>query len=109
MEGDGDPARAVEPHKIDTSDLVLVRLDHVSKGSWQAQLQLIRPWSCESLNFMSCLAFSLFSGLVAHHVHLTSRLFHFAFSPHLSSYTARCSYRRSGCLLVLVCITCVCF
>lgn len=43
MEEDGDPAWAVGPHKIDVFDLVLVRLDHVSKGSWQAQLQLLRP------------------------------------------------------------------
>jgi len=43
MEEDGDPAWAVGPLKIDTFDLVLVRLDHVSKGSWQAQLQLVRP------------------------------------------------------------------
>ncbi|KAH9967217.1 hypothetical protein BC827DRAFT_574723 [Russula dissimulans] len=43
MEEDGDPAWAVGPGKIDVSDLVLIRLDHVSKGSWQAQLQLIRP------------------------------------------------------------------
>jgi hypothetical protein len=45
MEEDGDPIWAVGPgpHRIDLSDLVLVRLDHVSKGSWQAQLQLIRP------------------------------------------------------------------
>jgi len=34
---------AFGPFKIDTFDLVLVRLDHVSKGSWQAQLQLVRP------------------------------------------------------------------
>jgi hypothetical protein len=48
MEEDGDPIWAVGPgpHKIDVFDLVLVRLDHVAKGSWQAQLQLIhpRPW-----------------------------------------------------------------
>ncbi|KAH9993734.1 hypothetical protein BJV74DRAFT_366639 [Russula compacta] len=43
MEEDGDPAWVVGPGKIDVYDLVLVRLDHVSKGSWQAQLQLIRP------------------------------------------------------------------
>jgi hypothetical protein len=45
MEEDGDPIWAVGPgpHKIDVFDLVLVRLDHVSKGSWQAQLQLIHP------------------------------------------------------------------
>ena len=45
MEEDGDPAWAVGPYKIDVFDLVLVRLDHVSKGSWQAQLQLIQPRS----------------------------------------------------------------
>jgi hypothetical protein len=47
MEEDGDPIWSVGPgpHKIDVFDLVLVKLDHVSKGSWQAQLQLIRPRS----------------------------------------------------------------
>ena len=47
MEEDGDPSWSVGPgmHKIDVFDLVLVRLDHVSKGSWQAQLQLIRSRS----------------------------------------------------------------
>jgi hypothetical protein len=45
MEEDGDPAWAVGPHHIDVFDLVLVRLDHVSKGSWQAQLQLLHPRS----------------------------------------------------------------
>jgi hypothetical protein len=40
MEEDGDPAWAVGPLKIDVFDLVLVRLDHVSKGSWQVQLRL---------------------------------------------------------------------
>ena len=43
MEEDGDLAWLVGPGKIDIFDLVLVRLDHVSKGSWQAQLQLVRP------------------------------------------------------------------
>ena len=43
MEEDGDPAWVVGPGKIDVYDLVLVRLDHVSKGSWQAQLQLAHP------------------------------------------------------------------
>jgi hypothetical protein len=42
MEDDGDPAWAVGP-KIDVSDLVLMRLDHVSKGAWQAQFQLLNP------------------------------------------------------------------
>jgi len=45
MEEDGDPAWAVGPHNIDVFDLVLVRLDHVSKGSWQAHLQLLHPRS----------------------------------------------------------------
>ncbi|KAH9967214.1 hypothetical protein BC827DRAFT_1123572 [Russula dissimulans] len=45
MEEDSDPGWAVGPGKIDVFDLVLIRLDHVSKGSWQAQLQLIRPRS----------------------------------------------------------------
>jgi hypothetical protein len=45
MEEDGDLAWLVGPGKIDVFDLVLVRLDHVSKGSWQAQLQLARPRS----------------------------------------------------------------
>jgi hypothetical protein len=45
MEEDGDLAWLVGPGKIDVFDLVLVRLDHVSKGSWQAQLQLVRPRS----------------------------------------------------------------
>jgi len=45
MEEDGDPAWAVGPGQIDVFDLVLVRLDHVSKGSWQAQLQLLRPFT----------------------------------------------------------------
>jgi len=43
MEEDGDAAWAVGPGKIDVFDLVLIRLDHVSAGSWQVQLQLIRP------------------------------------------------------------------
>ncbi|KAI0270123.1 hypothetical protein BGY98DRAFT_1011770 [Russula aff. rugulosa BPL654] len=43
MEEDGDPIWAVGSKKIDVTDLVLVRLDHVSKGSWQIQLQLLRP------------------------------------------------------------------
>jgi hypothetical protein len=43
MEEDGDPVWVVGPNKIDVSDLVLVRLDHIAKGSWQAQLQLISP------------------------------------------------------------------
>lgn len=45
MEEDDDPAWCVGPGKIDVSDLVIVRLDHVSKGSWQARLQTIRPRS----------------------------------------------------------------
>jgi hypothetical protein len=45
MDEDGDPAWLVGPGKIDAFDLVLVRLDHVAKGSYQAQLQLIRPLS----------------------------------------------------------------
>jgi len=45
MEEDGDLAWLVGPGKIDVFDLVLVRLDHVSKGSWQAQLQLAHPRS----------------------------------------------------------------
>jgi hypothetical protein len=45
MEEDGDLAWLVGPGKIDVFDLVLLRLDHVSKGSWQAQLQLVRPRS----------------------------------------------------------------
>jgi len=43
MEEDGDPAWVVGPGKIDVFDLVLIRLDNVSKGSWQVELQLIRP------------------------------------------------------------------
>jgi len=43
MEEDGDPIWAVGPHKIEVTDLVLERLDHVSKGSWQAQLKLLHP------------------------------------------------------------------
>ena len=43
MEEDGDPAWVVGAGHIDVFDLVLVRLDHVSKGSWQAQLQLLHP------------------------------------------------------------------
>ncbi|KAI0060977.1 hypothetical protein BV25DRAFT_818109 [Artomyces pyxidatus] len=43
MEEDGDSAWKVGgPGNIELYDLVLVRLDHVSKGSWQAQLQLVR-------------------------------------------------------------------
>ncbi|KAN0129303.1 hypothetical protein V8E53_012884 [Lactarius tabidus] len=38
MEEGIDLAWLVGPGKIDVFDLVLVRLDHVSKGSWQAQL-----------------------------------------------------------------------
>ena len=29
-------------HKIEADDMVLVRLDHVSKGSWQARLEPFR-------------------------------------------------------------------
>jgi len=43
MEEDGDPTWSVGPRKIEVTDLVLVRLDHVSKGSWQAHLQLLHP------------------------------------------------------------------
>jgi hypothetical protein len=43
MEEDGEPIWAVGARKIEVTDLVLVRLDHVSKGSWQAQLQLLHP------------------------------------------------------------------
>lgn len=43
MEEDGDLSWSVGPRKIEVTDLVLVRLDHVSKGSWQAHLQLLRP------------------------------------------------------------------
>jgi hypothetical protein len=43
MEEDGDLTWAVGPRKIEVTDLVLVRLDHVSKGSWQAHLQLLHP------------------------------------------------------------------
>ncbi|KAF8269819.1 hypothetical protein EI94DRAFT_1798812 [Lactarius quietus] len=45
MEEDGDIAWLVGPGKIDVFDLVLVRLDHVAKGSWQVHLQLLRPRS----------------------------------------------------------------
>lgn len=44
MEEDGEPIWAVGGRKIEVTDLVLVRLDHVSKGSWQAQLQLLHPF-----------------------------------------------------------------
>ncbi len=44
MEEDGEPIWAVGAHKIEVTDLVLVRLDHVSKGCWQPQLQLLRPF-----------------------------------------------------------------
>ncbi|KAI0041056.1 hypothetical protein FA95DRAFT_1501953 [Auriscalpium vulgare] len=43
MEEEGEEEWMVGPQKIDLFDLVLIRLDHVSKGSWQAQLQLARP------------------------------------------------------------------
>ncbi len=43
MEEDGEPIWAVGARKIDVTDLVLVRLDHVSKNSWQAQFELLRP------------------------------------------------------------------
>ncbi|KAF8483974.1 hypothetical protein DFH94DRAFT_820523 [Russula ochroleuca] len=43
MEDDEDPAWFVGPRMIEDNDLVLVRLDHVSKGSWQASLQPLRP------------------------------------------------------------------
>ena len=43
MEEGGDLAWLVGPGKIDVYDLVLMRLDHVSRGSWQAQLRL--DWS----------------------------------------------------------------
>ena len=43
MEEDGEPIWAVGARKIEVNDLVLVRLDQVSKGSWQAQLQLLHP------------------------------------------------------------------
>ncbi|KAI0275972.1 hypothetical protein BGY98DRAFT_988754 [Russula aff. rugulosa BPL654] len=43
MEEDGESIWALGARKIEINDLVLVRLDHVSKNSWQAQLQLLRP------------------------------------------------------------------
>ena len=43
MEEDGDAAWLVGLRRIEVNDLVLVRLDHVSKGSWQAHLQLLHP------------------------------------------------------------------
>jgi len=43
MEEDGDETWRVGPGRITAADLMLVRLDHVSKGSWQAQLRLVRP------------------------------------------------------------------
>ena len=43
MEEDGDPTWAVGPRKIEVKDLVLVKLDHVSKGSWQMQFRLLHP------------------------------------------------------------------
>lgn len=43
MEEDGEPIWGVGARKIEVNDLILVRLDHVTKGSWQAQLQLLRP------------------------------------------------------------------
>ncbi|TFY76503.1 hypothetical protein EWM64_g7510 [Hericium alpestre] len=43
MEEDGEPQWRVGRGRIDVFDIVLVRLEHVSKGSWQAQLQLLHP------------------------------------------------------------------
>jgi hypothetical protein len=43
MEEDGESIWALGARKIEINDLVLVRLDHVSKNNWQAQLQLLRP------------------------------------------------------------------
>ena len=43
MEEDEDPAWLVGPRRIEINDLVLVRPDHVSKGSWQVHLQLLHP------------------------------------------------------------------
>ncbi|KAA1468803.1 hypothetical protein DENSPDRAFT_772093 [Dentipellis sp. KUC8613] len=43
MEEDGDPAWRVGRPNIDLFDLILIQLDHVSRGSWQAQLQLAHP------------------------------------------------------------------
>jgi hypothetical protein len=40
MEEDEEPIWAVGARKIEVNDLVLVRLDHVSKNNWQPQLQL---------------------------------------------------------------------
>ncbi|SRR6266404_1482345 len=44
MEYDVDPIW-LGPGKVELSDLVLVRLDHVCKACWQPQFQLIRPRS----------------------------------------------------------------
>ncbi|KAI0044756.1 hypothetical protein FA95DRAFT_1561869 [Auriscalpium vulgare] len=49
MEEEGEEEWMIGPQKIDLFDLVLIRLDHVSKGSWQAQLQLARPLPLRSL------------------------------------------------------------
>ncbi len=43
MEDDREPIWAVGARKIEVNDLVLVRFDHVSENSWQAQFQLLRP------------------------------------------------------------------
>ncbi|KAI0027060.1 hypothetical protein K488DRAFT_63073 [Vararia minispora EC-137] len=43
MEQDADPAWRVGGEGIQLSDLALIRLDHVSKGSWQVQLCLLEP------------------------------------------------------------------
>ena len=43
MEENGDPTWAVGPGKIEATDLMLLRLDHVSRGSWQVHIQLLHP------------------------------------------------------------------
>ena len=42
MKEDGDLIWAVGARRIEVTDLVLVRLDNVSKNNWQVQLQLLR-------------------------------------------------------------------
>ncbi|KLO19283.1 hypothetical protein SCHPADRAFT_818339 [Schizopora paradoxa] len=43
MEPGSDTRWAVGPGKIDVDDLLLVRMEHVSMGSWQAILHINRP------------------------------------------------------------------
>ncbi|KIJ20813.1 hypothetical protein PAXINDRAFT_165652 [Paxillus involutus ATCC 200175] len=54
MEPDSDRRWKVGKRNIKVEDLVLVSLHHVSKGSWQPQLRLRRPFSQPNIHLGDC-------------------------------------------------------